>query len=233
MILNCNQSKRVITINEGQYKELISEGIGFGFSLGTLKSLDKYAKRVRYCKEFLGPNVGNGSSRMCFQLDDEKILKLAKNEKGMAQNEEEGHPDYIKDSYTCFPKVFKELSDMTNYSFLVSEYVLPAKSSDVKACLGITAKEFFSFLETCSYNSGQCRHRFLPHGMMDDNAFETLIENNDTLADLYDYICNYDAPVGDMLRFANWGMVNRNGHPELVLLDSGLSHEIFNDYYRR
>lgn len=38
----------------------------------------------------LGNPIGNGSSRMVFQISDERVLKVAKNAKGIAQNEAEG-----------------------------------------------------------------------------------------------------------------------------------------------
>lgn len=220
-----------IIINESQVK-ILKEAIGFGFSLGYLKSLDSFAKKVAYCKEFLGNPIGNGSSRICFQLDDEKILKLAKNAKGIAQNEEEGQYDYMKDSYECFPEVFRGLSDTDDFSYLVSEYVLPAKATDIKKCFGFDVKTFFSFINKCAKNCGQVRGWSM-YGDMKDEMFSELLENYQCLADLYDYIGSYSAPVGDMYRLANWGLVNRDGQMSMVLLDSGLSDEIYKSYYKR
>lgn len=77
-----------------------------------------YAGKVRYCKRHLGFPIGNGSARIVFQLDDEKCLKLAKNRKGIAQNG-------------------AEYDSADDDSWIVTEYVLPAKQKDFKQCLGI------------------------------------------------------------------------------------------------
>lgn len=58
-----------------------------GFSFETLTSLSSYKKRIAYCKQMLGQPIGNGSSRIVFQISDERVLKVAKNQKGIAQNE--------------------------------------------------------------------------------------------------------------------------------------------------
>ena len=39
--------------------------------------------------------------------------------------------------------------------------------------------------------------------------------------------------IGDMLRRCNYGMALRGGYPTIVLLDNGLTDEIYNDYYSK
>ena len=56
-----------------------------GFNMKTLISLPSFAKRLQYCMQYL-KKIGAGSSRVVFAVDNEKVLKVAKNEKGIEQN---------------------------------------------------------------------------------------------------------------------------------------------------
>lgn len=219
MVLKEKQLRSII-------RNVIKEAIGFGFSFGRLKILNGFAAKVKYCKQCLGQPIGNGSSRICFQLNDNMILKLAKNAKGLAQNEQEGQEDYYRDSYGIFPKVYYQFSDNENYSFIVSEYVLPVKNSDFKHILGIDANTFYNFIETCASVYTRKARKIL-----NDGVFENMLENED-LNNWYSFMCDYNFPPMD-LRNANFGMALRDGEPKIVMLDSGLSEEIYNQYYKK
>lgn len=73
-----------IVITESQYKRLFEAAMD-GFSLEQLSNIRSFRDRLAYCKQMLGPSIGKGSSRIVFQIDDEKVLKLAMNGKGVAQ----------------------------------------------------------------------------------------------------------------------------------------------------
>lgn len=49
--------------------------------------------------------------------------------------------------------------------------------------------------------------------------------------ELHDYYANFDSSIADACRICNWGLTNRNGYPELVLLDTGLSKDNYRKYY--
>ena len=55
-----------------------------------LDEIRSFRGRFKYCTEHLWNAIGKGSSRAVFQIDDEKILKLAINNKGIMQNTAEG-----------------------------------------------------------------------------------------------------------------------------------------------
>jgi hypothetical protein len=55
------------------------------FDVKTFKTLPSFASRVKYAKSKL-PQLGTGSSRTVFDLGGDKVIKLAKNAKGIAQN---------------------------------------------------------------------------------------------------------------------------------------------------
>ena len=209
---------------------ILSEAMSDEFSFDTLKSLKTFRDRKNYCDKYLGFNVGSGSSRLVYQLDDEKVLKLDKNEKGIAQNEQEysfGQEKFVD----VTPHIFNEMCDIVNFTFIVSEYVLPAKEKDFIELYGINFNTFISVINTVSVWYG--RKRSLGTKVLSVEEMEYLQEENPDIKEFVDYVSNYQPPIGDMLRLANYGMVMREGSPQIVLLDSGLSDEVYNKYYKK
>ena len=198
----------------------LNEAVSDEFSFETLKSLPSFNQRLTYCKEHLGPNIGQGSSRIVFQLTDEICLKLAKNEKGIAQNELEfrNSDDYFIDN--LFPKVFDE-SDSKNYLFLVSEYVLPAKKSD------------FNIVENISFNDFETILTQLTRGRRLTQEENDIYDESELVKGIYDYSMNYDVPIVELTRIQNYGLVYRDNQATIVLLDSGFNDDIYRQHYSR
>lgn len=44
---------------------------------------------------------------------------------------------------------------------------------------------------------------------------------------------NYDLSFGDFKKISSFGLVNRNGENKIVLIDYGLTDEVYNTHYRR
>lgn len=212
-------------------KCLIQEAAMDTFSLETLNSINSFSKRVKYCKEQLGMPIGNGSARIVFQIDDEKVLKLAKNEKGIAQNEEENNRYYAMYD-NILPRVY-DCAD--NYSYLVSEFVLPAKSADFKHVFGLTFKEFTDAIKMF-YNQyalpNKKQHLYYRKDWKDSDEFWDMLESNEELGEINNYLCamQYD-PINDLFGIRNWGLCKREYGETLVILDNGLSEEVYNNFY--
>ena len=229
-ILNATSMKyeniiRTIVITEKQHK-MLQEAADEHFSLEELSAIQSFRGRFNYCTQHLGKHIGKGSSRATFQIDDEKVLKLAWNDKGLGQNIEE------KRTYNAsiFPKVYDYDEDG---KWIISEFVLPAKSQDFKHCFGMTFQQFASFISA----SGKYRFGGRYRNAMPENEWISYLENNEELSEFDDYIGNYGnhsfTPVGDMTRLCNYGLTHRNGEATIVLLDSGLSEDVWNTYYKR
>lgn len=196
------------------------------FSFDELNNIRSFAKRVEYCKMHLGNPIGRGSSRVVFQLDDEKVLKLAMNRKGVAQNNVEY--DKYAETYNVTPKLYNCANDDT---WIVTEYVLPAKRQDFMECLGIDFDTFFEFIKAC-YNCYARRGREVPCDLSDEQ-FSELCDNNEDLYQFYCYMADYQLPFGDICRLGNLGMVMRDGEPHIVILDTGCNQEVYDIYYNR
>ena len=84
-----------IIVTEAQYMKIIDEmAYPVSFNMDEFKMLKTFAARIKYCQARL-QRISSGSSRIVYKIDNEKVLKLAKNRKGIAQNEAEGG-DYYK-----------------------------------------------------------------------------------------------------------------------------------------
>jgi hypothetical protein len=55
--------------------------------------------------------------------------------------------------------------------------------------------------------------------------------DDEFVSSIFQYIANYDLPVGDLQVLTSYGMVNRNGSPELVLVDYGLDSDVCASFY--
>ena len=66
------------------------------FNIEEFSKLHSFQKRVQYCNERL-QRLGAGSSRIAYKLNEERVLKIAKNSKGIAQNEKEA--DFGRNNY--------------------------------------------------------------------------------------------------------------------------------------
>jgi len=219
-----NINRKTIVISQKQ-KKMLKEAMDDTFSFDELSNLRSFNARYKYCMQHFGGNVGKGSSRAVFQIDDEKVLKLAWNEKGVAQNSEEARA-YGDD---IFPQVFdSDINDL----WVVSEYVLPATAQDFRKCFNMTFNDFISFIYACGAYRFNLKH--LRWCAMPKEKWLELLENNEDLANFDEYIGNYGSiVVGDMTRLCNYGLTKRNGEPHIVLLDSGLTEDVWNNYYKR
>ncbi len=220
-----------IYITEQQNSKLF-EARKEGFRLDVIASARSFNERVQYCKQMLGKPIGNGSSRIVFQIDDFSCLKLAKNEKGIYQNLEEislGNEPYV----TCVPKILNG-SDENNGLWVVSEYVLPAKITDFKKVVGVTFKEVQQFIWCVFMTSKPGYNKFANDTM--HFLYEEYEDNDDVIQlfnDIHELCMSYNQDVGDLRRIANWGLCIRDGQPTMVALDSGFSFDVRDKYYKR
>lgn len=213
-----------IILNEGHINTVcLLEAMKEGFSIETLKSLPSFAKKRAYCKQMLGNSIGKGSSREVYQIDDEKILKLAMNNKGIAQNEVEA--DWGLQNYGVVPKLFDSDDDGL---FIIAEYVLPAKEADFQHCFNMNFNDFCRFIAGCCnlYLSKPIRYG------LDSKTVTNLCNSNQQLYSFMMYITDYQPPYGDVTAIRNYGLTQRNNQPTIVLLDSGLNNEVWNDFYK-
>lgn len=213
----------------------------------------------RYLFDAFKVDSGWGSSRAVYDIDDYMVLKVAniyKTQAGRKQNRLEVMTYKKFGKYGICPKIF--YYDDKKFAWLISERCVPATSEDFQRILGI---EMGSMFDDDTRNSpyekygepeldkgtkycyitfvgflGYCRKVFENESLdnylpKEISVYEYLIKNNDFFRAVYLLITKGKLSSGDMEFAENWGIVNRNGKAQLVLLDCGLNYKIWNQYY--
>ena len=220
-----------VLISENQYKNLFEAAMP-GFRLDVLRSSGSFANMVKYCNKMLGQPIGIGSSRIVYQLDDETVLKLARDPKGIAQNKEEIKIG-LESGLEFVPKIFNG-TDERNGIWIISEFVLPATKGDFRKVFGIKFDDIYKFVYhlQLSKNPGfeGMHHTYCVNAIYDDYSW--CVNGTRLLKEIESLFNNYNSLVHDLTSIENWGMCRRNGKTYMVILDSGCSREIYNAFYK-
>lgn len=173
------------------------------------------------CNQIFGDRISCGTSRNVYQIDDDRVIKVARNDKGIAQNREEVRS--CSNKLDLFPKIFD--ADR-GYMWIVCEYVLPADEDDFIYTMGMQWDDFIRFLND---------HYYLYKRKMNigtsEKKIEKIISKRPMLQELVKYLNSGNIPYGDLMKIENWGLAKRNGRAYLVLLDHGITEEIYNNHY--
>jgi hypothetical protein len=101
---------------------------------------------IEYAKSVL-PKIGEGSSRITFALSGGKVLKIAKNQAGLGQNETEVSV-YTNSRNTQFiTKIFDFAPD---YKWIISELVKPISEDKFEQLTKLSADEFKELLNSAT-----------------------------------------------------------------------------------
>lgn len=195
------------------------------FSLEELSAIKSFRGRMNYCKLHLGMRWGSGSSRTVFDIDDERILKLAINSKGIAQNEAE----VSASDYTT--AVVDVLDYDNDYSWIVEERCIPAKNTDFENVLGYSWAKVTQFIITY-YSHYKTIHPWFKRSILDKDTYDKMWKV-EWFQELATYLGDFDMPIDDFLRLSSWGMVERDGEPTMVIIDAGLTEDVWDDYYMK
>lgn len=178
-----------------------------------------FVKQIKYATE-MSKKLGAGSSRVAFIIEYQNrptVLKIAKNGKGVAQNEIE--IPILNDNYfndITIPMI--DYDTVNNQSiWLHTEKAEKMPRGWFKRTMGIDIKNFSAAINHL-LNRPKSKYFQKPKLEMENDIVNKMAE----LCDAYDIIAD------DFGREANWGLYR--GHP--VLLDIGLSRDTYYTYYR-
>lgn len=181
--------------------------------LSNLEKLETYQARKKYAEKNL-KHLSSGSARVVYLTPEKTIIKMAKNDKGVAQNKAEANPK-MKSKH-----LNKILSHAKNHSWIEVCYLDKITVKDFKKMTGL---DFNDFGEAIRYGlkavSGNTDKE------KPDN-FEK-IEKSDIYKDLKQVGDKFKLMPGDLARISSWG--TKDGIP--VLIDAGLTKDVFADYY--
>ena len=210
------------------FRQFLEMAYPASFNIQEFNDIQSYSKKVKYAADHL-KKIGSGSSRVVFLVDEEKVLKIAKNEKGLGQNKTES--DWSMQQYGIVAKIFNVGEDYKDIGPMWLEMELAKKVSPkrFKEVTGISLQDVQSYLMYLNSVNNPSKYR-IPS--IDDKLKET-IQENEWMQDLESLIHDYDMTYpGDFGRISTYGEVVRDGVPSIVLVDFGLSSSVYYEYYK-
>jgi hypothetical protein len=210
-------------IEEQLIDNLLDEDYPTNWNIDEFKQLKSYAQRVNYCEKNL-LRISSGSSRIVYKIDNEKVLKLAKNNKGLAQNQTEasfGNGWYFK-------SILAHTFDADEQDYWVEmELARKVKPSDFKRITGVDINTLGYYLRD---REAENKGRRLWSKSLDPETEEAL-HDNEFVSAITDFMISMDSPAGDLARLNSYGLVHRDGGDAIVLIDFGLTHDIYQTHY--
>ncbi len=220
---------------------LMDEDYPSSFDMEKFKSLKSFNDRIRYCEEHLS-RISSGSSRIVYKIDNLKVLKLAKNKKGIAQNETEiqwgqdrMYSDILAHTYDSHPNglwVEMELARQVNLSTFKNILKYPMD----ELCLFLK----FHYFTNVRYepNKSSLYKRMLDTEL-DENAVMQHTNAHDVdyfyenpfSSQIASFMSDTDSPSGDFCRTSSFGVVKRDGQDTIVIIDFGLTTDVYDSYY--
>lgn len=189
------------------------------FDIEYLSSLKTFNQRLIYCRTKL-KKLGVGSSREVFEIDSNWVIKVAKNDKGLAQNNVEG--DYSATRmYDFIPKI-KDKDDEDRWVI-------------VEKCEKITKKEFesltkLSFEFFCQFLREYDKIEVKCMKVKFSEEVEKELNDEDSfIYSVRDLLGNYDMLPGDFEKLNSFGKHNN----KIKIIDWGFTKEVHKTYYKK
>jgi uncharacterized FlaG/YvyC family protein len=182
--------------------------------LSNIESLQTFSARKEYAEKCL-KQIASGSSRVVFEAPKDVVVKLAFNDKGLAQNKAEAS---IKDDCKYLNLVTKNAKD---YSWVITPLAKKITEREFYDKTGINFKEF-----------GEC----VKYAMRELSTKErTKPEDFDKISqeaifkEIVEIGLKYKLMPGDIARISSWKI--KDDVP--VLVDLGLTQEIYKKFYAK
>lgn len=181
--------------------------------LSNLEKLETYAARKKYAEKNL-KHLSSGSSRIVYLTPDKTVVKMAKNDKGIAQNEVEANPKMTSKFLN------KIISYAKNHSWIETHYLEKISEKEFEEMTDLKFKDFDAALSYGLKNISSDKS-----GEKPDNFKE--VSGSDIYKEIKRLGEKFKLLPGDLGRISSWG--TKDGNP--VLIDAGLTREVYDDYY--
>mgnify|MGYP001586835934 CR=1 FL=1 len=168
--------------------------------------------------------IGEGSSRIVFLVDNDKVLKVAKNKAGLAQNEAEVN-------VVTHPRTNRLLlADIYDYStrdfrWVLSEYAKEPTPEEFKEIIKLSFNWFEMFLDY--YSEDSIEEFGIRYASKTGKRFER--KTKEFLVSLMSTINVVSLEARDLGRLEQWGITKDN---RLVLVDYGFDSKVSILYMR-
>jgi hypothetical protein len=193
------------------------------FNMEEFNQIKNFRERLRYCKQNLQP-IASGSGRYVFGIDNDTVLKLAKNQKGVAQNEAEY--DYGQDSYIYRTGIMAEVFEADpKFLWIEMERVNKCTPENFKSITGMDFNNYGQSLIYYYYK--EIKGKKSVYWVIPDDYDE--ITNNKFFIDVSDILGNFTIATGDLTRISSYGVSKDN---KIKIVDAGLNDEVYDKHYR-
>lgn len=200
------------------------------FSFEEFNNIKSYNGKLKYANERL-QKISSGSARVVYKVDEEKVLKIAKNKKGIGQNSIESDWGLQRMS-DIVAKIFDTNDDHFWVEMELAKKLTPNR---FKQLVGMGVNEVQDILNVMYTLNNSSRRNYLKPEQLKElqDEFSQKVNDNEFLTSLTDMIINFGMKYpGDFGRVNSYGEVLREGVPTIVLVDFGLSESVWDDFYK-
>ena len=181
--------------------------------LKNLASLETYAARKKYAEDNL-KHLSSGSARVVYLTPAKTVVKLAKNDKGIAQNKAETNPA-MKSKF--LNQIIKHAD---NYAWMETHYLDKITTKEFEEMSGIPFSDFEEAIRFGLKNVSENTDLKKPKNF-DKVAGTEIYKEMKRIGEKFQLM------PGDLARISSWG--TKDGRP--VLIDAGLTADVFANFY--
>lgn len=181
--------------------------------LKNLEELENYNSRKEYAEKNLR-HLSSGSSRIVYLTPKKTIVKLAKNDKGIAQNEAESNPK-MKSKF-----LNETIGHAKNNVWMETHYLDKITTKDFEEMTGLDFDDFGESVRYGLRNVSGNTDKENPKNF-DKVAKSEIYKEMKRIGDKFKLM------GGDLARISSWG--TKDGRP--VLIDAGLTKDVFAKFY--
>lgn len=244
--------KHTIFITEEQANNLqdifndpLLNDVGHTFSIDTIKTMDwkNGSEIIRYCENCNLYKLGEGASRVVFQIDDETVIKIEKDKGLVTQRQNDQEVNAFRNCDDKMKEFMVQIYDWDkNHVYplwIISEQVLTATYADFPKILGIDFGSYVSSEDIRQMNQDMKTYSKYPGKTINNYSFNLMdflesygdddlelyysqIKTNPWLKELYTLLQKNIVKYWELENIENWGLVKRNGQPKLIILDFGI-----------
>jgi hypothetical protein len=209
-------------LNEHLLENLLDEDYPTNWNAEEFSKLTSFAQRKQYSETHL-KRISSGSGRIVYKIDDQKVLKLAKNTRGVAQTEVE--IDLGKVSY--FSHMLAEIFHYNKNNLWVEmELARKVTAAAFKKIAGVDIATFNAYLN--NWDEERHNRRGIYHVSPEELE---IINESEFCEDVRQFINDSSMGVGDLGKLSTWGLVTREGYETMILIDYGLTSDVYDTYY--
>lgn len=194
------------------------------------KSADEYWAMFDAAKSFGLTYLGRGSARRVFAIDNDKVIKLAVDQKGIAQNKIEAFAGKDPFAHKILASVYQY--DNVNFSWIIAERLNPLNNGEESRAEEIIGIPWIKIRSALGINSNDSNYMTISHNDVTQNKtnLKSNSNNSNFIENFKSFLKRYKGLLeGDLEKTSSWG-IKKDG--SLALLDYGITKETFKKLYK-